>query len=201
MSDYPSQKKLARAVSSAAHGEAITERRFRRWLAVIALIEVLKIANRASTIPAFLVKGGFSLELRFGNRARSSRDLDIVVDIPPDMLVAAFVEALRGEWSGFAFRLKSPPEERPHAVRIEVNSLYLKAPWATFEVDLVTGSADIQERVEAYDLGAFGLASPSAVPCLNVSHQLAQKIYAVTDPDDDRARDLIDIYLLDRAAK
>jgi hypothetical protein len=49
----------------------------RRWIAVIAFVEVFKIANARGEVPAFLVKGGFAIEFRFRSKARSSRDVDI----------------------------------------------------------------------------------------------------------------------------
>jgi hypothetical protein len=193
----PSRKELERAVKIAADKEGITERRLRRWIAASALIEVFSLAQKSGDVPPFLIKGGFALELRFRARARSSRDVDLVLPLPKEQLVDAVITTLRSEWSGFAFRLKSAPEERDHAYRLIVNAFYLSREWATFDIDLVHGAVDERELIAPYDAAAFGLSVPSKVPCLNAVEQIAQKLHAVTHPKEDRARDLIDIYLLD----
>jgi hypothetical protein len=193
----PPRKELDRAVKGAADKEGITERRLRRWIAASALIEVFSLAQKSGDIPPFLVKGGFALELRFRSRARSSRDVDLVLPLPKEQLVDAVITALRSEWSGFTFRLKSVPEERDHAYRLIVNTLYLAREWATFDVDLVHGAVDEKEFIAPYDATAFGLNLPSEIPCLSTVEQIAQKLHAVTHPTEDRARDLIDIFLLD----
>jgi hypothetical protein len=193
----PSPKRLEHAVKEAASREHIAERRLRRWIAATALVDALSISHRAGNLPPFLIKGGFALELRFRALARSSRDVDIVLPLPKEELVDTLVVALRAEWSGFSFRLKSPPEDRGHAHRLLISTSYLTREWATFELDLVHGSVDDREPIEPYDLTVFGLSAPSSIPCLSVSEQIAQKLHAVTHAAEDRARDLVDIYLLD----
>ena len=47
------------------------------------------------------------------------------------------------------------------------------------------------------DLVAFGLLQADEIPCMTVAEQIAQKLHAVSDPNEDRPRDLVDIYLLD----
>jgi predicted nucleotidyltransferase component of viral defense system len=193
----PTRKRLEAAVKQAAATEGIAERRMRRWIAVIALIEIFSIARDAQRLPAFLIKGGLALEFRFRARARSSRDVDFVFPMPKDALMDALIEALRIEWSGFRFSLKGVPEDRGHSLRLVVNASYQGCEWSTFEVDLAQGSVDDSEFVTPYDLGAFGLMRPSTIPCLGVVEQIAQKLHAVTSPREDRARDLLDVFLLD----
>jgi hypothetical protein len=59
MTPLPSPRALNRDVSKIAGSEAVTERRMRRWVAAIALIEVLNVARSRGSFPTFLVKGGF----------------------------------------------------------------------------------------------------------------------------------------------
>lgn len=197
MTDLPSRKELSSVVQKAAQDEGITERRLRRWVAVGALIEVFNIARSRGQLPTFLVKGGFALELRFRSLARSSRDVDVVLGTEKPDLVDAVIEAIRTPWSGFTFRIKGAVQEREHSYRISVNALYLSADWSTFEVELVVGDVDRADMLQPYGIDAFGLMRPSEVPCLNASEQIAQKLHAVTDPAEDRPRDLVDIFLLD----
>jgi hypothetical protein len=193
----PTNKQLSQSVKTAALDQGVAERRFRRWIAVISLLEIFNIAKSRKEIPSYLVKGGAAIEFRFRSQARSSRDLDIVLEVDRARLVDSAILAMRTSWSGFSFRIKGAVEEREHSIRFEVNASYLGREWSTFEVELVDGSATEYEAVEVYDMVEFGLLTPTAVPCLSVFEQIAQKLHAVSDPDENRPRDLIDIFLLD----
>lgn len=197
MTYFPPKRELEAAVKKAAAEEGLAERRLRRWIAVSALVELFTIARNNGDLPPFLVKGGLALEFRFRSRSRSSRDIDIVLGLPKNELVDAAIATMRLPWSGFTFRIKGEPKEREHSYVFEVGALYLDQSWSTFEVELVHGRVDEYDLIEPYSIAEFGLAQPSAVPCLNVTEQIAQKLHAVTDPKEDRPRDLIDIYLLD----
>ena len=107
----------------------------------------------------------------------------------------AATEVLRLEWSGFTFRIKGQAERREHSFKFEVNALYQNRNWSTFEVELVFAEVYAEELVAAIDLTAFGLLRPSPIPCMTVEEQIAQKLHAVSDPSEDRPRDLIDIHL------
>ncbi len=109
----------------------------------------------------------------------------------------AAVEALRIEWSGFAFRVKGTPERREHSFKFELSALYQQRDWSTFEIELVFGEVSAAEQVAPYDLSAFGLMLPDDIPCMTAAEQIAQKLHAVSDPHENRPRDLIDIHLLD----
>jgi len=62
------------------------------------------------------------------------------------------------------------------------------------------GDADGPQYALAPDLAELftgvGLDRPVPVPVLPVDHQIAQKLHAVTTPEGDRARDLVDLQLL-----
>jgi hypothetical protein len=195
--NLPTSKELSRAVDGAAAADGVSSRRVRRWIAVIALAQVFNIARVRGILPAFVVKGGFALELRFRGEARASRDIDIVLPLEREALMDAAVEALRIEWSGFAFRIKGTPDRRDHSFKFELNSLYQNKEWATFEVELVFGPVIDQDTIAPLDLSTFGLLQAAAIPCMTAAEQIAQKLHAASDPSENRPRDLIDIYLLD----
>jgi hypothetical protein len=70
---------------------------------------VLDRATNADS-PPFIVKGGVALELRLRDRARATKDIDIVLrDMTAD-LADSLEEALTGEpFQGFSFRRKGQP--------------------------------------------------------------------------------------------
>jgi hypothetical protein len=108
----PTSKELSTRVDAAAAANNLASRRVRRWIAVIVLAQVFNLARSRGIIPRFVVKGGFALELRFRGEARTSRDVDIVLPLDREALMDAAIEALRIEWSGFAFRIKGTPDRR-----------------------------------------------------------------------------------------
>jgi hypothetical protein len=195
MSGLPTSKELGRAVDVRVAGTGVAARRQRRWIAVNALIEVLNLADSRGIIPTFVVKGGFALELRFRAEARASRDVDIVVPVDADDMLDALVEVLRIEWSAFRFQIKGQAERREHSFRLEVNAEYQNRPWSTFELELVFAPVTSRDIVEPLDLASYGLLETSGIPCITIPEQIAQKMHAVTDPSENRPRDLIDIFL------
>lgn len=64
------------------------------------------------------------------------------------------------------------------------------------------GDADEPEYQLAEDLATLftevGLAAPTPVRVMRADHQVAQKLHAVSEDGSERARDLVDLQLLDR---
>jgi hypothetical protein len=160
----PSPKTLSRAIEAQAKREGLATRRVRRRIATIALIQLFNNARKNGALPPFLVKGGRALEFRFGSLARSSRDVDIVIDGTKGEILEAVITVLRGEWSGFRFGLASQPVEREHSFVFEVNADYNNADWARFEVEIVTGSVAQWDAVQIGGLEMLGLEATSPVP-------------------------------------
>jgi hypothetical protein len=71
----------------------------------------------------------------------------------------------------------------------------LNQEWSTFDLELVFGDVADHDIVPPLDLAAYGLLMPTGIPCMTIIEQVAQKLHAVTDPNENRPRDLIDIYL------
>ena len=63
---------LERLVDQHARAHGLVADRTRRWLSMMALIGVLETV-RLDDGPGFLVKGGVSIELRLGLRARTTK--------------------------------------------------------------------------------------------------------------------------------
>ena len=193
----PSAKQLSARVADLAKDEGLAIRRVRKRVATIALIQLFNIARRDGRLPAFLVKGGRALEFRFGALARSSRDVDIVIDSDKAMILDAAVVALRDEWSGFRFAPRKGLQEREHSYVLEIGADYNGADWTSFEVELVYGAVERWDDIPVVGLDRLGLEATTEIPCMTAAEQIAQKLHAVSDPAEDRPRDLYDIYLFD----
>ncbi|MBV8750851.1 MAG: nucleotidyl transferase AbiEii/AbiGii toxin family protein [Candidatus Eremiobacteraeota bacterium] len=195
MANLPTHRELGRAIEADAARTDVGVRRHRRWIAVNALIEVFHIAQRRGIISRFAVKGGFALEFRFRAEARASRDVDIVVSVAAMPILDTVVDVLRLDWSGFTFEIKGTPELREHSYRLQIAAHYQRQDWSTFELEIVFGEITEHDMVPPLDLVAYGLLTPTGIPCMTIAEQVAQKLHALTDPAESRPRDLIDVYL------
>ena len=156
--------------------------------------------------PQFTIKGAVAIELRLPDKARATRDIDLVVEDPAHAeLTVQLRNALEGSYQGFAFRVKGEAYAMPNnSVRVDVALEYGGRGWGTIQVDLSPREGDRTEveLVEPFELERFGLVTPDALPCLSLRYQIAQKIHAMTEPPRDeetpneRFRDLVDLPLM-----
>jgi hypothetical protein len=167
-------------------------------------------------LPGGVIKGGTSMQIRFGANARFTRDLDAArpasVDI--DDYVDALADNLDDGWAGFTgviieektHRPRQVPEAyvmRPFSIELSYKgSSWIKVPLEIGHDEI--GSADAVEMIppaQAMELfSALGLPDPGPVPVMRAEYQVAQKLHACTtlleDGTNDRARDLVDLQLL-----
>jgi hypothetical protein len=92
----PSAGVLARYAQGYARELGIAEGRVRAWVAYMIMAGVLDRATNAD-LPRFIVKGGVALELRLRDRARATKDIDIVLRDTTADLADSLEEALTGE--------------------------------------------------------------------------------------------------------
>ena len=74
----PSAGVLARYAQAYARELGVAEGRVRAWIAYMIMAGALERASGAAG-PRFIVKGGVALELRLRDRARATKDIDIVL--------------------------------------------------------------------------------------------------------------------------
>lgn len=162
-------------------------------------------------LPAGAIKGGSAMALRYGRDTRFTRDLDAARIASHAVFRAEFEEALAQGWAGFTGRLLRKAAPRPTAVPaayvmqpFEVKLDYRGRPWCTVKFELghnEIGDAEEPELHLADDLAAMftqvGLEAPKPVRVMRADHQIAQKLHAVSAHGSERARDLVDLQLLD----
>lgn len=212
----PSAGVLGKRVLQHARDTQTAERRWRVWVAYMMLSGLLERAQASGRGAAFSVKGGVSLELRLSNKARATKDIDIILH--HDDILSAFDSAITepapaggattavvATYEGFAFQRKGTVIDLGHdAMRFELGVAYKGTAWTTISVDLAQPElGDVApEPVKAIDLGAVGLTGPSEIPCLPLAHQIAQKLHGMTKPmpegrRNERVKDLVDVVLLE----
>lgn len=202
----PSAGVLARYAQAYAREFGVAEGRVRGWVAYMIMAGVLERAADADA-PTFIVKGGVALELRLRDRARATKDIDIVLRDPKGDLAEALERAMTGEaYQGFSFRRKGQPLLLDNgAVNIEIAVTYRGQPWTSVSVDIAraeAGESDV-EWVDAIALtDDFGVTGPTQLPCLPLRFHVAQKLHGMTLPprpgkQNERFRDLIDLLLME----
>lgn len=162
-------------------------------------------------LPEGAIKGGSAMALRYGRGTRFTQDLDAARVQPLARFRSDFEDSLVAGWAGFTGRLVERAAPRPPAVPMayvmqpfEVKLDYRGRPWCTVKFELghnEIGDADEPEYQLASDLADLftevGLEAPKPVPVMRADHQVAQKLHAVSGEGSERARDLVDLQLLD----
>lgn len=161
--------------------------------------------------PEGAIKGGSAMALRFGRASRFTRDLDAARVRSLGQFRADFEESLAAGWAGFTGRLVERAAPSPAEVPagyvmqpFDAKLAYRGQSWCTVKFELghnEIGDSEEPEHRLADDLvnlfTEVGLPVPRPVPVMRADHQIAQKLLAVSSPGSDRARDLVDLQLLD----
>ena len=203
MSSTPrSPERLEKRLARVAREQGIDQERLRRWVSFLALCGVLERAMHEGVLGAYYLKGGVAMELRFAQRARATKDLDLGIEGSRTTRMQALSDVLRLTFDQFTFRLKARTRDMEQAdtIRVEVAVQYRTRSWQTIEVDLGPATAGQIDLIDPHvqGLAELGIPVTSPVRCLGLSDQVAQKLHACTGPGaTGRARDVLDILLID----
>lgn len=205
----PSAGVLARYSRAYARELGVGEGRVRAWISYMVLAGLLERSAPVgeSSGYRFTVKGGVALELRLRDRARATKDIDVVLhDRDADLARELERATAGGDYQGFTFRRKGEPIYLENGIiSMELAVAYRGGAWTTITVDVARaemGEAEV-ELVPAIALGdAFGITGPTELPCLPLRLHVAQKLHGMTLPPrpgkrNERFRDLVDLLLLE----
>jgi hypothetical protein len=154
----------------------------------------------------WVLKGGFALDLRLEDRARSTKDIDLAWQADEDELLDVLIDAAvhdQGDFFTFAVeRTGDPPDRFGGAHRFRVAASLAGRLLETIVVDV--GQADDVVGVEILttpDLLGFAGIAPVAVPAIPIAVQVAEKLHAYTRLYEggrvsSRAKDLVDLALI-----
>jgi hypothetical protein len=169
----------------------------------LAICGVLERATGEGLLGGYYLKGGVAMELRFAERARATKDLDLVLGGDRKTRLRSFEQALKLNFDEFSFRLKAQAHDMDLAdtVRVDVAIQHRTRAWQTVEVDLGPTSTTTVDLVEPMIVGLHEMGVPvtSPIRCITLSEQVAQKLHACTAPNTSstRARDVLDILLIE----
>lgn len=198
---------LTRYARAYAQQAGVSEGRVRTWVAYMIMSGILERSATEVDGHRFTVKGGVALELRFGDRARATKDIDLVLHDDHVDMARALERALSAESDqGFAFRRKGEPKRLDNgAINLEFGVTYRGGAWTNVVVDVARaepGEWEV-ERVPGIPLfDAFGVHGPVDLPCLTLRMHIAQKLHGMTLPPrsgkrNERFRDLVDLLILE----
>jgi hypothetical protein len=192
------EKRLARV----AREQGVDQERLRRWVSFLALCGALDRAIQTGDLAGYYIKGGVAMELRFAERARATKDLDLGMEGTRANRLQSLSEALSVGFDHFTFRIKAQTRdmEQVDTIRVLVAIQYRTRSWQTVEVDLGPANVERVDLIEPRVRGLTELGIPviSPVRCLGLAEQVAQKLHACTGPAAaGRARDVLDILLID----
>lgn len=165
----------------------------------------------AQMLPEGVIKGGTSLKMRFGNAAtRYTTDLDAARLSDTEKYLCDLQENLKIGWEGFAGRLITKEPAAPVNVPteyimhpFEIKLSYMGKAWVTVVLEVghnEIGDADMPDLVIPEEasilLHELGFPSLKHVPLMQLSHQIAQKLHALSAPGSDRIHDLVDLQII-----
>ena len=194
-----------------ATGEATTvpglERLRRR-----AVFERLLVRLDHAMPGQWVLKGGMALEVRLGDRARSTRDLDLAVrqaDEDAGTIRDRLIEALADdpEGDGFEFRVgPAKPIDLDEAGRagwrFAIDARLDGRTFANVRLDVVARTEEISttDRITLRSMLAFAGFPDHQIEAVDPAQHFAEKLHAFTRPHGDRAnsrvKDLPDLLLL-----
>ncbi|MBM4459637.1 MAG: nucleotidyl transferase AbiEii/AbiGii toxin family protein [Chloroflexi bacterium] len=157
---------------------------------------------------AWLLKGGLALQIRIGERARTTQDIDVLLTLPREEVQRAITEVVHrdlDDWFIFALREALSPLPGPTlggGHRFFITALVDRRNFESFHVDVGLGDPVVEpaERLTTPPLLAFAGIPPVTIPCYPISQHLAEKIHAYVKPrasgESTRVKDLVDMVLI-----
>ncbi len=154
----------------------------------------------------WVVKGGLALQLRLGERARTTKDIDLLMlvqsqEVYPRLREAGAVDL--ADW--FLFEVANTTQSTPDdfgGTRYQIQSLLDGRTFESFHLDVGVGDplVDSVEYLRTPTLLEFAGFSPTVVPCYPITQQIAEKLHACTrtfqSGESTRVKDYVDILLL-----
>jgi len=159
----------------------------------------------ADSPECWLLKGGLALQLRLGERARTTQDIDLLrlgqtTDLYQALARAAAID-LR-DWFEFEVASASAPALPGGGTRFRVTSRLDTRAFERFHVDVGVGDPVLEpaDRISTPPLLDFADLPATQVHCYPLSQQVAEKLHAYTRPrrqgESSRVKDLVDILLM-----
>jgi len=162
-------------------------------------------------LPKCVVKGGSALKIRYGDKTtRFTRDLDAVRANELNKFLEQLDLALTNGWNGFTGRIVRKEPAKPKGIPVkyvmqpfEIKLSYLGKSWLTVPLEIghdEIGDTDVFDNYISQEIIALfeklGFPAPKPIALIQIHHQIAQKLHALSSVDSERAHDLIDLQII-----
>jgi hypothetical protein len=153
----------------------------------------------------WVLKGGLALQLRLGNRARTTKDIDVLALLQASEITAALRKAGStdlGDWFLFEVAEPSSLSTGIGGTRYTVQALLDGRIFEQFHIDVGIGDpiVDDVDYLTTPAMLDFADLQPTQFPCYPITQQIAEKLHAYTRPhksgESSRVKDFVDILLL-----
>lgn len=162
-------------------------------------------------LPNGVLKGGSALKLRYGDRTtRFTRDVDTDRAVELNVFLRQLDEALKNGWNGFTGRVVRKEPARPKGIPgeyimqpFEIKLSYNGKSWVTVPLEIghdEIGDTNVCDYHISQDIVALfkklGFPAPNPIAVIQIHHQIAQKLHALSTAGSERAHDLIDLQVI-----
>jgi hypothetical protein len=156
---------------------------------------------------AWVLKGGFALDLRLADRARTTKDIDLAWRAEEGELLDALLDAAARRLDDFfdfsLERADTTADALGETHRFRVTASLAGRPFEYFVLDVGTqeGPLPNEDLIATTDLLGFAGIPPVTVPTLPLATQTAEKLHAYTRTyqggrGSTRTKDLLDLALI-----
>lgn len=197
---------LEARLQQSARADGVDLERLRRRVAYTRLLVRLATTDASR----WILKGGMALEVRLGDRARMTRDLDLAVG-GLDGGAVEMAELLQytidvDASDGFRFAVSEPRQLAPDALggggwRFHIDARLAGRTFAAVRVDVVDRTDEVvsTDLLRLPDVLGFAGISTATMETVAPAQHFAEKLHALTRDygrPNTRVRDLVDLVLL-----
>ncbi len=154
----------------------------------------------------WLLKGGFALQLRLGNKARTTKDIDLLLLSPNSeahVLLRSACNVDLHDWFSFEVGFSNSRSQVDfNAFRFHVVSYLDSRTFEEFHLDVGFYDQVMEkpDQIALPDLLEFAGINSVKISCYSLAQQLAEKYHAYTgnyqSGENSRVKDLVDILLI-----
>ena len=164
-------------------------------------------------LPNGVVKGGSALKFRYGDMTtRFTRDFDTARAESLEAFIEQLDAALKGGWHGFTGRVVRKEPSKPKGVPgeyiiqpFEIKLAYSGKSWVTVPLEIGHDEIGDTDNFDYYIspeivvlFKKLGFPAPNPIPLMQIHHQIAQKLHAISAAGSERAHDIIDLQVIEK---
>jgi predicted nucleotidyltransferase component of viral defense system len=152
------------------------------------------------------LKGGYALQLRLGNKARTTADIDILMFSQQNIQYGILTKAVKTDLEDwFTFEMEQPrsnPNDENGDLRVNLSSFLDGRLYEKFHLDIGVNDLimDQYELISNPDYLSFAEIEPIQFRCYSIAQHFSEKLHAYTrvyhNGISSRVKDMVDLFLI-----